>query len=248
MQERYNVIYIAPHLDDVALSCGGQIAQRTHRGEKVLIVTITAGDPPTGNLPPFAQAHHVSWQLDAETVVADRRAEDARSAQILGADYCHFDLLDAIYRREGKDGSAHYNNDLQLFGDIAPVESVLVDQLVEKLLGLPSADLIIAPLAIGGHVDHRMTRFAAESAFATLVYYEDYPYVQWNGLGDSVTTGWMSELIPISEDALTTKIAAIAAYKSQIDHLFEDYDDMLVQVTTYAHQIGGERLWKKSSV
>ncbi len=246
MRERYNALYIAPHLDDVALSCGGQIAKRTRLGEQVLIVTVTAGDPPVDDLPPFALAHHQSWQLDAETVVADRRAEDIESARCLGADYHHLDLLDAIYRRS-HDGQALYNNDLQLFSTVPSAEATLLEQLAVKLRGLPSADLVVAPLAIGGHVDHRLVRQAAEQTFATLTYYEDYPYVQWGGLGDAVASGWECELISISEKDHRAKIAAIAAYKSQIEHLFENYTDMQMRVTAYADQIGGERLWQKIS-
>ncbi len=248
MQERYHTLYLAPHLDDVALSCGGQIAQRTQRGDRVLIVTVTAGDPPTENLPPFAQAHHQSWHLNAETVVAERRAEDARSAQILGADYCHLNLLDAIYRRSSTDGQALYNDDSQLFSEVAPAEAVLIEQLTEQLVRLPSADLIISPLAVGGHVDHRLVRQSAEQAFPTLAYYEDYPYVQWGGLGDVVVGNWESTLIPLSADELATKIEAITAYQSQIDHLFESLEDMRQCIIAYTEQIGGERLWQKISV
>ncbi|MEZ4728018.1 MAG: PIG-L family deacetylase [Caldilineaceae bacterium] len=46
MPSVYDAIYLSPHLDDVALSCGGQIFGATRTGQRVLIVTITAGDPP----------------------------------------------------------------------------------------------------------------------------------------------------------------------------------------------------------
>lgn len=245
MHERYNVLYLAPHLDDVALSCGGQIAQRAARGERVLIVTVTAGDPSADNLPPFAQAHHQSWQLDAETVVANRRAEDVDAAKILGADYHHLDFLDAIYRRHGEDGAALYNDDLALFNEIEPAEAQLVDELAHQLAALPSADLVISPLTVGGHVDHRLVRKSAEIAYDQLAYYEDYPYVQWNGLGDSVNGDWESETITLTSHDLKTKIGAIAAYKSQIEHLFENLADMQQRVTAYANTVGGERLWKQ---
>ncbi len=44
----YAHIYIAPHLDDAVLSCGGQIAQHTATGARVLVVTICAGSPKAG--------------------------------------------------------------------------------------------------------------------------------------------------------------------------------------------------------
>lgn len=243
MQKRYNSVYLAPHLDDVVLSCGGQIAQRTRRDERVLIVTVTAGDPPVSNLPPFAQAHHKSWQLDAETVVADRRLEDVTAVQILRADYYHLDLLDAIYRRDGTNGTALYNDDLALFGEIPQAEADLVDRLARQFAALPATDHVIAPLTVGGHIDHRLTRAAAEKVFPVLTYYEDYPYVQWNGLGSSVSADWDCEIVQLSVDDLAIKIAAIAAYQSQIEHLFENIEDMRQRVTAYAKKIGGERLW-----
>ena len=38
-------LYLSPHFDDAALSCGGQIATWTAAGQSVLVVTITGGDP-----------------------------------------------------------------------------------------------------------------------------------------------------------------------------------------------------------
>ncbi|HFC11960.1 MAG TPA: hypothetical protein ENJ56_03875, partial [Anaerolineae bacterium] len=73
MLAHYTYIFLAPHLDDVVLSCGGQIAQYTQAGETVLIVSITAGNPSLDNLPPFAQAHHISWALDEDAVAGRRR-------------------------------------------------------------------------------------------------------------------------------------------------------------------------------
>ena len=244
MQERYSALYLAPHLDDVALSCGGQIAQRTRDGERVLVATVTAGDPSAENLPPFAQAHHEAWNLSAEMVVRNRRAEDARAAAILGAEYVHLPLLDAIYRVDSA-GAALYESDETLFGEVASVEDSLVDEIVAMLRKLPAADQVVAPLTVGGHVDHRLTRLAAERAFDSLLYYEDYPYAQRNGLEAGYISKFEATTLLLSDEAIETKIAAIEAYESQVDHLFEDIDDMRGKVRDYVQQVGGERLWKK---
>lgn len=44
MKAGVDAIHLSPHLDDVVLSCGGQIAARCGRGESVLVVTLAAGD------------------------------------------------------------------------------------------------------------------------------------------------------------------------------------------------------------
>jgi LmbE family N-acetylglucosaminyl deacetylase len=83
-----HAVYLSPHLDDAALSCGGQIAQQTAAGLPVLIVTLMAGDPPARPLSPFAQQLHTRWQLhDAPTAVAARRAEDTAACRHLAAEY-----------------------------------------------------------------------------------------------------------------------------------------------------------------
>ena len=64
MRTHYDAIYLAPHLDDAALSCGGQIYQLTAVGKQVLIVTIIAGDPPQNVVySDFARELHERWEL-----------------------------------------------------------------------------------------------------------------------------------------------------------------------------------------
>lgn len=248
MLNHYTHIYLAPHLDDVVLSCGGQIAQYTQAGEPVLIVSITAGDPALDHLPPFAQAHHDSWQL-AANAVEGRRNEDSAACESLGADWLHLAVHDAIYRRHPVTDEAFYNNDDQLFGPINSAEVTLITTIAAQLRQLPTADHIICPLTVGNHVDHQLTRLAAETAFTIpLSYYEDYPYAHRHGLGNTVATGWQGKIVPISAVALQKKLAAIALYKSQVDHLFANSADMLAQVTAYTQQINGEKIWRKVQI
>lgn len=241
----YDSIYLSPHLDDVALSCGGRIAQQTQAGKSVLIVSITAGDPPSGQLPPFAQSHHDSWQLTHD-VVQVRREEDVMSCKRLGADWLHWTVRDAIYRRDPNSGVALYNNDVELFGSVNSAENHLVETLVTQLRDLPSADEIVCPLVVGDHVDHQLVRVSAEIAFGSeMLYYEDYPYAQRHGLGGKTDAdGWQSMLTKLSPSEIAQKLDAIAAYESQIEHLFDSLADMQNKVTTFATETGGERYWK----
>src|SRR5688500_5967071 len=90
--EVYDWIYFSPHLDDVALSCGGQIYTATQAGERVLIVTVTAGDP-VAPVSTYAASLHSRWKLVTDATQV-RREEDLAACAILGADAIHWTVPD----------------------------------------------------------------------------------------------------------------------------------------------------------
>lgn len=254
--QKYDALYLSPHLDDVALSCGGQIAQRTAAGQRVLIVTLMAGDPPAGPLSAYAQSLHDRWQLDAVATAA-RRAEDAAACQILGADYQHWSLPDCIYRRHSQTGEALYTSDEMIFAEVRPHDIELAEQLAQQLRQLPASEQLLVPLTVGHHVDHQLTRLAAERwrSPETLIYYEEYPYaddpaeVQRALQADS--WHWQAETVSLTAAALEKKIAAVSAFVSQLSTFFADEADLRRQIMAYTELIQGERLWyasKKYSV
>ncbi|MCB8943587.1 MAG: PIG-L family deacetylase [Ardenticatenaceae bacterium] len=244
----YDIIYLSPHLDDAVLSCGGQIFQATAvQRQSVLIVTIMAGDPVETAVSEFAQGQHQSWDLLHEAT-AQRRAEDMAACRLIGADHAHWQVPDCIYRHHPQTGITFYNSDPDIFGAVHPAEYPLVDDLAAQLTHLPPHGRILAPLTIGNHVDHQLTRLAAEKAFGSrLVYYEEYPYAQRLGGVDSVIAPddpqWQAEVMPLSPEALQMKIKAIAAYPSQMANLFNGRSHMIQLVTDYTQTIGGERIW-----
>lgn len=245
----YHTLYLSPHLDDAVLSCGGQIAQQTAAGLPVLIVTLMAGDPPARPLSAFAQKLHDRWQLDAATAVAARRAEDTAACGLLRADFQHWDIPDCIYRTDPATDTALYNGDGDIFGPVHPADRQLAAELATRLAQLPTATAIYIPLTVGHHVDHQLTRLAAElwPTSTPIFYYEDYPYARRAGavtaaLGDP--NQWQAQVIPLTAEALARKCAAIAAYQSQLSTFFRDTADLEAQVGDYATQVGGERLWQ----
>ncbi len=250
MQPFYDAIYLSPHLDDVALSCGGQIFQRTRAGQRVLIVTITAGDPPASAVSDYAQSLHNRWQLVTDAVAA-RRAEDYAANAILGADTLHWSLPDCIYRYHPATGAALYLSDSDIFGDVHPAELPIVTALSEQMAALPAHQQLYVPLTIGHHVDHQLTRTAAERAFApsALTYYEDYPYAQQPdalaGVIPADRASWQATVIALDEAAIRAKIAAIAAFQSQFSTFFKDYADLEAQIRTFTTRTGGECVWRQ---
>jgi LmbE family N-acetylglucosaminyl deacetylase len=246
MHATYDTLYLSPHLDDAALSCGGSIAAQTRAGGRVLIVTITAGDPPA-QVSEYAASLHQRWELIANATAA-RRAEDLAACAILGADALHWDLPDCIYRLD-RHGVPFYVSDADIFGDVAPAEMGLVADLAARMADLPPAAQVVAPLCVGHHVDHWLTRLAAEQAFgpAALEYYEDYPYAQQPGavaaaLGQPAAE-WTARVIPLTGADLAIKYDAVAAYVSQLSTFFQDRSHLEAQIGGYAAHIGGEQRW-----
>ena len=51
-------IYLSPHFDDAALSCGGLLRAHAERGERAVVVTVCAGRPDYTHLSRFAEQQH----------------------------------------------------------------------------------------------------------------------------------------------------------------------------------------------
>jgi LmbE family N-acetylglucosaminyl deacetylase len=247
-QPHYHAIYLAPHLDDVVLSCGGQIFEDARRGKTALVVTLMAGDPPAG-LSDYVQSLHDRWQLQRDTT-AVRRREDLAACAILQADALHGTVPDCIYRVDPATGTPMYQSDDDIFGKIHPADRHALDAVAAQLATLPLAERVIAPLTVGHHVDHQLVRQAAEARFGhSLEYYEDFPYVQTPGslnfLQKFAAENWQSSVLPVGDDALRARVKAIVAYRSQLSTFFADLADLERQVFGYARTVGGERLWQR---
>jgi len=213
----------------------------------VIVVSVMAGDPPPGELSTFAKSLHTRWQLPDNTV-SKRRAEDKEALVDLGADWSHWPIPDCIYRRNDVSGEFLYASEDALFGSINTFEKDLIHTLSRQLGALPHYDSVHVPLAAGAHVDHWLTRLAAERWLspASLVYYEEYPYSRSENqlataLGD--LREWRSHTVSLTPEDVDTRIRAISRYQSQMSTFFEDLADMAVQVQGYIKDVGGERFW-----
>jgi LmbE family N-acetylglucosaminyl deacetylase len=246
----YRHLYLEPHFDDVALSCGGQVRLQTARGEAVLVVTLFAGNPGAGTeVTSFAAGQHARWG-GHDDPIAERRAEQRAALSALGADWHPLEHYDAIYRGD------QYLSDVDLFGPVKPGDAGLVETLRSELVPLaarsPGATWY-APLGVGNHVDHQLAVRAARAAgLARLWLYEDFPYAarlpaepvaRALGAGPSLTVD--------VDETLETKIAAIGCYRSQIPTLFGDAARMAESVRAFALATGrgrpAERYWRLSN-
>jgi LmbE family N-acetylglucosaminyl deacetylase len=244
---RMTWIYLSPHFDDVALSCGGLVWEQRQAGESVESWTICAGDVPPGPLSAFAEQLHTRWET-SQNAPAERRAEDIAACRAMGADPRHFGLPDCIYRRGLDDVTHLYASEQGIFGPLHPDEAPLVTRLAADLQArLPDEAAIVCPLTLGGHADHRLTRAAAEQLGRPLWYYADYPYVlsQAAQLAALRQSGWQVIDFPVSEAGLEAWVACVAAYASQVSTFWPDHVSMREALRDFWKTSGGGvRLWK----
>jgi LmbE family N-acetylglucosaminyl deacetylase len=249
----YDHIYLSPHLDDAALSCGGMIGAQRAAGERVLVVTLcTASPAPDAQFNDLALEFHRRWGLAPAEVVAARLREEHRAMELLDADSYGAGMLDSIYRHP-----AAYNSRGALFGTPAPDDPLLpaLRRLIRTLRERMPGARIYAPLGIGMHVDHQVAHAVARAAeVGEVLYYEDMPYATRQGLLDQRLAMLEGSYIPqiVAIDAtMEKKLAAIKAYASQLEqfggagameHTMRDY----AQSLRPAGGAYGERLWSVS--
>jgi LmbE family N-acetylglucosaminyl deacetylase len=226
------------------LSCGGLVWQQCQTGQPVAVWTICAGDPPPQTLSAFAESLHARWQTGREAV-KERRAENEAACRLLGASCRDFPIPDCIYRRSAPVGEALYTSEEALFGLLHPAEETLVSDLGRTLAQtLPAGTQVVCPMALGGHVDHRLTRAAAEASGVPLWYYADYPYVLTDPLASSRQVGWETTPFLVSHAALCAWQDAVAAYASQISTFWADGASMRSALQDYYRQEGGCHVWR----
>jgi len=239
------VVCLSPHPDDAVLSCGGLLAMLRDQGRPASVVTVFAGSPPPdGDLSPSALLLHHSWG-GLPDPMAHRRAEDTRALEVLGCPGLWWDYLDAIYRHPA------YNSLERLFG--TPVEEIaLEEELYGRCAALPG-QVLLFPLAVGHHVDHQMlfrVGWALGQAGRQVGFYEDQPYVAWEGGPQPRLAGLGRPLYPQVLEITPhwpTKVTAVSCYSSQFAELTRDGVSLLEALERYASvQLAGayvERLW-----
>ena len=262
-------IFLSPHLDDAVLSCGGILAQLSARGETVAVITLFAGRPdPATPLSDFARSQHQSWGL-IEEAYRLRQSEDQAALARLGLTPRWLPWLDCIYRGVAAEQAWYYTTNEALFGPLHPAEADLPAALAQSVRQYLQANLpatgpltFYLPLGVGNHVDHQLARQTAPFWPAqghTVLFYEDYPYIQRdpdqlaparNVCQAMLPAGQTLRpvLRPFSDQTLAQKIEAIAAYRSQMDILFHGPEEMARLVTAFALKTGqgqpAEKLWE----
>ncbi|WP_187273026.1 PIG-L family deacetylase [Methylobacterium sp. WL69] len=229
---------LSPHLDDAAFSCGGTLALLARAGWRVTMATLFTGSvsDPTG----FALACQTDKGLGPEVdYMALRRDEDRDAAQALGiGPPRHLPFREAPHRG--------YASAPELFAEVRSDDGIVPDltRALADLIAETAPDLILAPQAVGGHVDHiQAVRALRDLAPDTpVLWWRDFPYTVRDVTPREPLRDGFSALptlaVVFDAEAQAAKRAACAAYASQIGFQFGGADNLAAQL---AREGGVER-------
>ncbi len=245
------IVVFSPHRDDAAFSVGLSVASWLAAGHTVQVLNCFTQSA----YAPFSDAGSLHLNDRTSFVSATRKREDIAWSKLLGGKLriTDLDLLDAP---------------LRLGCTLDEVLSVPIragDRAVSRVAGSIAKTArqqfaVVLPLAIGGHIDHRVTRAAGIEALASasgpLAFYEDLPYAMRPGAIGSIApsaeeTGFSLatsfSVLPFSDDPqreerIASKTRMAECYDSQIDSA--EARGIANFCTQYA---GRERLWANAA-
>ncbi len=231
-------VVLSPHLDDAALSAGGLIAA-LRSVASVEVWTIFCGATFLGPYSDLARwLHAASGGSTGSRLSWRRRKEDRAACRRLGAEPRHFRWKDAPYRTSD-DGDFLYETCQQATWH--PHDNRMIATVTAEVQrGLRDSDVVLAPLAIGGHVDHMITRKVAELLkMPSVMYYPEVPYLEtfeeeMKPKTDGLCTLEYTLMAPEIEDW----ISAVTCYVSQMRMLEEAAGSMPDMIRRYVNSPG----------
>jgi LmbE family N-acetylglucosaminyl deacetylase len=249
------LVILSPHLDDAALSCGAVMIYAARRTSVTVVTLFTEAGQPPHTFSARRYLKQVGAQ-SAESLYRRRRAEDRAALEPIGVTCIHAGLAEALFRRHPQRGRwASCARLLPELGHIYPTyrRHVAAGRIASADLGAlhdvcdvvvrvtrARPAVVLAPLAIGTHVDHVLVRTAAERSGARVVYYSDFPYnLRHLPNGDFVRR---NGLVEARWSLLVEKKAnLVRAYETQVQALFKGAHIPLVpEVFFYApSSVGG---------
>ena len=160
-------IYVSPHADDVALSCGGQILMNPDRGNDTLVLTAFTSEDAS----PAAASIVRSKFVDA--IHDQRDKEDEAAWNSVGVPRHALGLPEALLRHT-------FPFAIIGSGTALEIKRQLLSTIASYMQAYPNAKFYF-PAGIGRHVDHLLCRDVAVELLRThprarIVLYEDAPY------------------------------------------------------------------------
>lgn len=225
-------LFVSPHLDDVAFSCGGVLARLASEGWRTVLATVfTCSVPdPTG----FALACQLDKGLPADVdYMALRRDEDRTFA-------ARSDVHDVVWLGHPEAPHRGYGSAPELFGDARPEDEVWIEVAggLGKLAARHEPEAVFLPQGLGNHVDHRQVIRAALETVPPekALWYRDMPYaIREPGTEPPplVPDGLPETGVEVSR-YLETKLDACAAYTTQLGLQFGGEEVMRAALARFA--------------
>ena len=228
-------LFLSPHLDDVAFSCGGTLL-RVADNPAWRVVLCSVFTESVENPQGFALRCQTDKGIAPEVdYMALRRAEDAAFAEAAGVDDAwHWELPEAPHRG--------YESPAELFAGERPDDAVWqpVRDALTSFDAELQPDLVFAPQGLGNHVDHLQTIRAVLGVYPAagkVLWYRDTPYAirepsaRPAGLLD--TAGLTPRRVPLPEAVLARKIDGCCRYVSQVGFQFGGADGVREKLTAF---------------
>ncbi|MDC0714956.1 PIG-L family deacetylase [Stigmatella sp. ncwal1] len=231
-------LFLSPHLDDVAFSCGGMLARLKARRWRIVLATVFTRSVahPTG----FALACQTDKGLGPDVdYMALRRAEDRSFAAWMGVDQLVWmDLPEAPHRGYHSPGAlfAPPRRDDDIIPTLEEKLSLLIDEV--------RPDLVLAPQALGSHVDHvQLVRVlpSLNVQVSQVLWYRDTPYAvrQPSAKPDlSLPDGLRPLAVNVTAE-LPRKVAGCVCYRSQLPFQFGGEEAVAPLLESF-HQLEAE--------
>lgn len=224
------VVFVSPHLDDAALSCG-ELMRTLSKFTKVTVINV------------FTTADNKSQTMSAKKALADsqyatpvdlykeRVKEDKIALSSIKVAVKNLGYTEALWRKIKKPSviQKHLSKLLPEFIHVYPTYKLHISKGIismhdNDLITEISANLkknispkaiVFAPFGVGNHVDHIVTRKAVEKVFHP-IYWIDQPYIERKKVElPSYNT------FPVND---TSKKTLVSFYKTQINLLFPNGD------------------------
>lgn len=241
-------IYLSPHYDDAIFSCGGLIFQQASNGDDIEVLTICGGEPPAGELSPFAGEIHRRWGTGRD-VVAARQMEDQTACAVVGVLPHFLNIPDCIYRNNPHTGKPMIGKNEDLFQPHPPNEIEVISTIKNYLAQIPPDVKIVSPLGIGRHIDHQLVRAAVQDLQRPLWFYADFPYAAREKMPPETWLPPVYQTIEVTMDekALEKWVQAVACYKSQLSTFWHSLPNIKKSITDFYHSDPyGHRIWSFS--
>ncbi|WP_020405412.1 PIG-L deacetylase family protein [Hahella ganghwensis] len=245
------ILILSPHPDDTVWSLGGLMHELSDRYE-VVVVSLFDGDPETTAVELLNADSEHKWRQFTDAKF--RRTEDAKAVRALNARLFSLEYPDAALRCS--DDRFVYPSLDDLMIDISQLPNIPVPEDLKNHLAMQidPSDIVIAPLGIGGHIDHLITLQLARSLDNPIAFYPEFPYAL--DLTASDISRYCSDLgLKVEPQSVhcswSAWQAAASLYRSQVIRLFAGRQPFSDSLSRFAAQQGDTaccRIWCTASV
>ena len=244
------VLIISPHLDDAVLSCGDLIDKLVNEKYSVDVITIFSKEMKKSQLSSAAIKFHNNCFLP-DNPMKQRKQEDKLAHEYLKCNSYYMELPECLYR---KYKTKFLYPDLDNIYHLDKDDSKIIKKIEKGLIKIiNNYDYILAPLGLGGHADHIASNKAVNNIMqeikGKLYFYEEVAYVCYYYRENSVSNWGESlkyKLIELSEQNFNNKIQSILLYRSQLNILWNNYEQMYNDLDVFSKKYSKKRsirLW-----